>query len=468
MIIIEGKTIKLFGMYAIVDIETTGNHSRYSGITEVAILISDGEKVVDRFVSLVNPGARIPGYITSLTGISAPMLEDAPSFPEIAQKVFEMIDGKIFVAHNVNFDYTFLKNQLSENKIEFNAKKLCTIRLARQIMPGLSSYSLGNLIRTLNIPVARRHRAEDDAIAAAYILHHLIKNDAEGCIEKSLKRNSREAVFPPHFCREDFDRLPEKPGVYYFLDHKGKPLYVGKAKKLRSRALNHFSGASNLKDKRRFFNAVRHVDYELCGNELVAFLLESHEIRRLWPPFNRSQKSSDATSGIFVYEDQKGFTRFAIGRAAPQNRAAAVFRTASEARSFLYEKALEHELCPKLCGLQNSSAPCLFHIVQNCNGSCGLGEDPAGYNLRAARFLENLSTAVGSYAIVGEGRDPDEISVILVENGGYIGFGFVDKSTPICDKEQVRSFVKPYPTNPDIQRILQHKLRKPSRDIVPL
>lgn len=455
-------------MYAIVDIETTGNHSRYSGITEVAILISDGEKILDQFVSLVNPGVRIPGYITSLTGIAASMLEDAPSFSDIAQKIFEMIDGKIFVAHNVNFDYTFLKNQLSENKIEFNAKKLCTVRLSRQIMPGLASYSLGNLIRALNIPVAKRHRAEDDAIAAAYILHYLIQRDTEGCIENALKRNSKEAVFPPDFCREDFDRLPEKPGVYYFLDHKGKPLYVGKAKNLRNRALNHFSGASNLRDKRRFFNAVRHVDYELCGNELVAFLLESYEIRRLWPAFNKSQKSLDAISGIFVYEDQKGFIRFGIGRSTSQNMAAAVFRTTSEARSFLYDKAIEYDLCPKLCGLQNSSASCLFGITGNCTGTCQFVEDPSVYNLRATRFLDRLSNAAGSYAIIGDGRDTGEMSVIMVENGGYVGFGFVDKNTPINGRDQIRSYIKPYPTNPDIQRILQQKLRKSSRDILPI
>lgn len=451
-------------MYAIVDIETTGNHSRYSGITEIAVALSDGEKILDKYVTLVNPGVRLPSYITALTGITTAMLEQAPSFAEVAHRVFEMLDGKIFVAHNVNFDYTFLKNQFRENHIDFNAKKLCTVRMSRQIIPGLSSYSLENMIRVLNISVRNRHRAEDDALAAADILHYLIQNDAEGCIPNALKRSSREAVFPPNFSREDFEKLPEKPGVYYFLDQKGKTLYVGKAKNLRSRVLGHFSGGSNLKDKQRFFNKVQRVDFELCGNELVASLLESHEIRRLWPEFNRSQKNIDNCYGIFAYEDQKGFLRFSVGRIKPQFEAAAVFKSLSEARTTLQQKALEHGLCPKLCGL---SAACNLALAGSCNGICHLTENVAQYNIRAKGLLDDLSDNSCSYAIIGEGRDEGEVSVVMVENGRYLGFGFAGNDVQVTERDQMKNYIHNYPDNADIQRILRGRSRRSSARIIP-
>ena len=116
-----------------------------NSIIEIAIRIFDGEKVIEDFETLVNPGQVIPKYIQAFTGITNEMVEDAPRFEEIAEKVFTCLQGNIFVAHAVNFDYSFIKSHLEFYGYSFNAKKLCTVRLSRQIFPGLPSYSLGNL-----------------------------------------------------------------------------------------------------------------------------------------------------------------------------------------------------------------------------------------------------------------------------------------------------------------------------------
>src|SRR5882672_2110806 len=132
-------------MYAIVDIETTGGYAAANGITEISIHLFDGEKVTTKFETLINPGQPIPNYISAMTGITDKMVAAAPSFEEVAGKIHEILQDKIFIAHNVNFDYSFVKGHLKESGYELNSKKLCTVRLSRKIFPGLPSYSLGKL-----------------------------------------------------------------------------------------------------------------------------------------------------------------------------------------------------------------------------------------------------------------------------------------------------------------------------------
>src|SRR5215212_7482117 len=127
-------------MYAIVDIETTGGYAAANGIIEISIKVFDGQSVIEEFETLVNPHQNIPRYIQAFTGITNEMIVDAPSFEEIAEKVFTYLQGNIFVAHNVNFDYSFIKSHLEACGYNLNAKKLCTVRLARQVFPGLASY----------------------------------------------------------------------------------------------------------------------------------------------------------------------------------------------------------------------------------------------------------------------------------------------------------------------------------------
>jgi len=171
--------------YAIVDIETTGGNASGSRITEIAIIIHDGTSIVERWETLVNPQKEIPVPIFALTGINNEMVCNAPIFDDIAEKVFEMLTDRIFVAHNVNFDYSFVRHQLEEAGFKWTARKLCTVRASRKIKPGLSSYSLGNLCNLLNIPVENRHRAGGDADATVILFSRLLEWDTEKEIEKN-------------------------------------------------------------------------------------------------------------------------------------------------------------------------------------------------------------------------------------------------------------------------------------------
>ncbi|MGK2861271.1 MAG: 3'-5' exonuclease, partial [Chitinophagaceae bacterium] len=190
--------------YAIVDIETTGGFAATNGITEISIHIFDGQKVTEIYETLVNPCQPIPYYIQSMTGITNEMVKGAPLFQEVAEKIYSLLHDKIFVAHNVNFDYSFIKSHLSASQLNLQCKKLCTVRLSRKIFPGLSSYSLGNLCHSLGIRIHDRHRAGGDTQATVTLFQLLLNRDKEKIIEKSLLKNSKEQILPPHVSKEDF------------------------------------------------------------------------------------------------------------------------------------------------------------------------------------------------------------------------------------------------------------------------
>ncbi|MCU0382501.1 MAG: 3'-5' exonuclease, partial [Cyclobacteriaceae bacterium] len=195
-------------MYAIVDIETTGGYAENHRITEIAIAWHDGIQAGEVYRTLINPERNIPSYITGLTGITNEMVATAPRFAEVAHEIFDRIKDKIFVAHNAHFDYSFLKKELEQVGFRWQTKKLCTVRLSRKIIPGLRSYSLGNLAESLGIQINNRHRAEGDALATVKVFDTLLRRDQQGVIIKALKRNSGETILPPNLEKSEFDRLP--------------------------------------------------------------------------------------------------------------------------------------------------------------------------------------------------------------------------------------------------------------------
>jgi len=164
-------------LFVIIDIETTGNNFRFSNITELAVYQHNGQKITNIYSTLINPGIDIPYYITRLTGIDNEMVKDAPKFHEVAKIIVELTAGRIFVAHNVKFDYGFLKEEFSRLGYNFNRKTLCTVQLARKLLPGHSSYSLGKLCSDLGIDINGRHRASGDALATVKLFEILLQKN---------------------------------------------------------------------------------------------------------------------------------------------------------------------------------------------------------------------------------------------------------------------------------------------------
>ncbi|MCX2574398.1 exonuclease domain-containing protein [Pedobacter sandarakinus] len=411
-------------LYAVVDIETTGGHASANGITEVAINIHDGNLVVERFSTLINPGTPVPIYITALTGIDDAMLVDAPTFADVAYQIYQLLHDKIFVAHNVNFDYSFLKHHLAAAGYDLQCKKLCTVRLSRKLIPGKPSYSLGKLCSVLQIPISNRHRAAGDADATSILFNLLLTHDLDGVIFEMLKKNSKEQVLPPHLDRAAIIGLPSQPGVYYFKDAKGKIIYVGKAKNLKKRVTSHFTGNRPNKQRQDFLKSIHHVDYVLCGTELMALILEANEIKRLWPENNRTMKRYEHKYDLYVFEDQNGYQRLAIDKHKKNNKAIQSFNSLLEGYNFLNDLVEKYHLCAKLCYLQKTATKCLAHDNGQCFGACSGIETVAVYNKRLNSALSEVQQSQPSFAIVDDGRKENELSCLMVEKGKFYGMGY--------------------------------------------
>jgi DNA polymerase III subunit epsilon len=448
-------------MYAIVDLETTGGYAANHRITEIAVHFHDGIQVTESFHSLINPGRNIPYYITGLTGITTEMVLDAPTFEELAPELLSKLDGKIFVAHNAHFDYSFLKREFEMAGHNWQAKKLCTVRLSRKIIPGLRSYSLGSLSESLGIEIQNRHRANGDASATVKIFDILLRRDKDGNIVKALKRNSGETILPPNLAKEEFDRLPAKPGVYYFLNARGQVIYVGKAINIKKRIAGHFTGDAREWSRSKIRNEIHHVSYELTGNELIALILESQEIRRLWPKYNQAQKFKVEEWGVFGYEDRNGYLRFSVNIVSRGSQPLIRFSSKGDAWNFLWTKVREYELCPKLCGLQVAKGLCFNYQTGECKGACMCVEHVKKYNKRISRAIESFTQKGNSAAIIGRGRTSGEQSLILVDRGSYFGFGYFDKDASITDFESAKSYVSSSVETPTVQNLINSYLSNP-------
>jgi DNA polymerase-3 subunit epsilon len=453
-------------LYAIVDIETTGSYASAHGITEIAIFISDGKHIVDSYSTLVNPNQPIPRYIQAMTGITDEMVARAPQFEKLAKKIHKLLHDKIFIAHNVNFDYSFVKSHLEAHGFSFNTRKLCTVRLGRKIFPGLASYSLGNFCSAMGIENNARHRARGDAEATAQLFHLMVEKDADNHIEKSLQRNSKEQQLPPNLPKKEFEKLPSAPGVYYFHNAKGKIIYAGKARNIRGRVSSHFSGNMQGRQKQNFLKHTYSISFQRTGTELMAHILESAEIKRLWPTYNYSQKRWEDVYGIFSFEDQNGYLRIAIEKNKKNLQAHHTFHYLVDGHAIVRKLVKEYNLCPKLCFMQADTIACEGLKEKTCYGACEKSEPALYYNKRVKKALGSLQNQ-SSFIIVDEGLQEEERSCILVENGCFKGMGYISAEIQITDPAMVKDFIKPYRENQFIRNIvLGYAARHPHKVII--
>ncbi len=453
--------------YAIVDIETTGGAAEFSGITEIAIRISNGMEVIDSFTSLINPERPIPSFIQALTGIHDELVKESPTFSKIAPIIYSYLDDKVFVAHNVQFDFSFIHKWLKVSGFDLNPKKLCTVRLSRKILPGIPSYSLGKLTRYLSIPHESRHRAGGDADATAHLFHHLIQSDKEGFIQKSILKKSSIGNFPPKINADILSKLPESTGVYYFKDEKGKVIYIGKAINIKKRIFGHFSSNSDKKQRQDFILNI--ADIETCSlpSELWALLYESHEIKRLWPKYNQSQKWKDNTYGIFSYTDRLGFVHLGIDKIKLTYPCLYTFDTYRHGVEMLQFLIKEFELDPSYCSLGKRTAS----IKGNAFQVLDLMENKKVNNEKmdkAMGYLREYLNRYSSMLIMDKGLKENEQSCILLLKGELLEIGYIPKEVRGSDILNYRNQFKAIKLNSFIRSILlKHAAKFPESVFFP-
>jgi DNA polymerase-3 subunit epsilon len=489
-------------LYAIIDLETTGGQPTQDRITEIAIFIHDGTQVVDQYSTLLNPGRPIPFFITQLTGITDAMVRDAPKFHEVARRIVEITEGCVFVAHNVRFDYSFLKKEFADLGYNYSRKTLCTVRLSRSLIPGQPSYSLGKLCQNIGIPLEGRHRAAGDAAATAILFDRLLKitqqedalasptisaadtlaavdaNAPSG--QKPAKQPSpkriaavqqaiKTALLPPNITPEMVAALPQEAGVYYFHNEQGEVIYVGKSINIYKRIQQHFAIDYKSRKSLEFKNSISDITWELTGSELVALLYESHEIKRLKPLYNRQQRRSVFPAGIFLRTDEQGYKRLYYGRADDHAVSHPLIALTNQfkAKGFLFHKVAKYNLCQKLCELYKTQGACFDYQVHRCKGACLGLEAPEEYNKRVEEAIESFTYEHSSFVVIGKGRTELEKTVVVVEHGRYLGFGYVDTETFSARKlADFKEVVTRYNDNKDVQQIIRQYLRTKHKDKV--
>jgi len=446
-------------MYAIIDIETTGGSARIEKITEIAIYLHDGEKITDKFVSLVNPERNIPYFITNLTGITNEMVEDAPHFYEIAKKIIELTEGRTFVAHNARFDYSFIRQEYKSLGFNFKRNILDTVALSRKLIPGHKSYSLGNICTDLNISINGRHRAAGDALATVKLFEILISRDIEINGGKSpLLRNTKVSKLNPKLNINKVESIPDEPGVYYFYNDKGDLIYIGKSRNLLQRIRTHLSNNSTNRAM-EMRDLIADIDWETTGSELIALLKESFEIKRNKPLYNRAQRRTGFQWGLFSFIDQNGYINFRYGQVNDDENPVSVFTSKEKAKSKLGSLVEKYALCQKLSGLYETEGACFHYQVGICKGGCIGKESPENYNERAAKATEEFIFTRRNFFIIDAGREEDERCAVKVVNGKYAGWGYFNINDMGFGLSAVHECIRPSGDNSDIQVILKVYLK---------
>ena len=441
-------------IFSIIDVETTGYPK--NKITDISIFSTDGKSIIKEFHSLVNPLITIPRNITRLTGISNETVKDAPMFFEIAKEVLENTRESIFVAHNVNFDYNVIKNEYKELGYTFKRKKLCTVKLSRKIIPGHKSYSLGKLCSDLKIPIHGRHRAKGDAFATFKLFKLLFEKSNGNFIENEI--HNKQLTVSKYLDEKDLDYLPNDIGVYYFWNKENKIIYVGKSIKIKDRVISHFRNDS--KKEIKLCQEANKVTYTLTGSDLIAQLLESAEIKKHYPIFNRKQKRIGENYALTYFTNKDGIIELKIDYLKRVINPLISYEGSKKAKDHLKYIVETNQFCLKYCDLEKGKNSCFYFQIKKCIGVCCNKESNEEYNKRVLKFIMANQPKKLNESLFTSGRNSKEIGFVLIENGVYKGFGFISKNSHLRDNEYLKKKLIKQNDNRDVRRIIRSYIKK--------
>ncbi|GAA4945355.1 exonuclease domain-containing protein [Algibacter agarivorans] len=388
------------------------------------------------------------------------MLRNAPKFYEVAKRIVEITAECILVAHNAQFDYRILCTEFRRLGFEFERKSLCTVELSKDLIPDQPSYSLGKLVRSLGIPVTDRHRASGDALATVKLFKMLLDKDTtKSIIQQSIRLNPKHQLEPRHI--DIVAELPSITGVYYIHKADGDIIYIGKSNNIKKRINQHFTG-TNAKSK-KIQDQVTTVTYEATGSELVALLKESEEIKRVKPKFNRALRRSIFTHALYSFRDEEDYLNLQIDIADGRKKPITTFSNRQSGKSFITKAVEDFNLCQKLTGLYKTKTSCFNYDIKSCEGACIQKESSELYNKRVEALITKNSYSNKNMVIIDRGREVDERSAILIENGVFKGLGFFNLNYQINNIEVLESIITPMQNNRDTQHIIQSYLRRNKR-----
>lgn len=446
-----------------IDVETTGTRATRDRITEIAALKVVNGQVIDQWSSLINPACTIPAQISQLTGIHAEMLIDAPRFGHIATAFREWLGDGLLVAHNARFDYSFLRNEFKRAGQDFRASLICTLRLSRRLAPQERQHNLAALLDRYGISTIRHHRAEDDAKALWALWQAWQEEHSQATWQRLLSDERRHRTLPAHLDSVQLEGLPARPGVYLFYGHNRLPLYVGKSVNLRSRVLGHFQRDHQDDKEMRLAQQVQHIEWEETAGDLGAQLREAQLVKTLMPIMNRQlRKQRKLTTWHWPHAGTHPelLSGDALLSQPLSGTLYGLFRNARDAKNTLRAIAEEHQLCPRVLGLEKGKGRCFASQVGKCRGAC-YGQEPIELHVqRAKTALAELQVSVwpwpGSIAVKEQPTGTAVVAWHVVRQWCYLG------SAASLEKAQTLTDV-PASFDLDSYRILSRFLRYPDQ-----
>lgn len=412
-----------------VDIETNGlNHVRGRVIEVAAIRIENG-KITKIYRSLVDPQTELPYFITNLTGITSQDLKSAPTFDQIADELYSILEGAVFVAHNVRFDYSFLKQEFGRLAIKFLPKQVCTVKLSRVLYPHLKGHKLADIIQRHNFKYSARHRAYDDAEILWQFMQYINKNFTPEQINSAVELQIHQPSIPKNLQPELVRNLPQTTGVYIFEDASGKPLYVGKSINIKKRVLSHF-GRDHIESKEfKIAQFISSIQVHTTAGELSALLLESRLVKELQPLYNKQLRRTSKLILARQRVNDEGYITINLEEASNidskhVSNVLAVYSQRTKAKNNLNILLKQYELCPKLMGLEKSAGSCFLYQLRKCRGAC-FGNEPAReYNSRLLAAFSNQRVQAWPYngaIIIEEGSQLEQVSAFVVDKWCVLG-----------------------------------------------
>ncbi|MFA9289190.1 MAG: exonuclease domain-containing protein [Weeksellaceae bacterium] len=367
-----------------VDIETTGARMNYDRIIEIGILRVEDGKIVKTYEQLVNPGIHVSPFITQITGIATEDVVNAPTFEEIKEELYEILEDSIFVAHNVRFDYGFIKNEFRRFGMSFQSKQLCTVKLSRMLYPQYKKHSLDALIERFQFDCERRHRAFDDAKILWDFYQITQKEHPIDKLDSAYNLILKKPTLPAALAAAQIEKLPETPGVYLFYDVNNNPLYIGKSINIKDRVLSHFSNDYNSTKEMAMCQQVAYIEHIETAGELGALLKEAHLIKQVQPIYNRKLRRTKKLALVKLKKLENGYDTVEITEAeaiAGQDvdEVLGIYPSVRKAKEYIKYMAKDEGLCEKILGLEKTTNSCFNFKLERCKGAC-VGREPAVFH----------------------------------------------------------------------------------------
>jgi DNA polymerase-3 subunit epsilon len=307
----------------------------------------------------------------------------------------------------------------------------------------------------LDIPIENRHRAGGDADATAILFSRLMEWDSEATIEKMVKKTAQDQRLPPNLPPEDFEQLPEKPGVYYFYSQDKKVIYVGKAVNLKKRVASHFTGHSVTAQRQHFLRDICGISFTVCATELMALLLEFSEIKKLWPAYNRALKRFEPKFGLYKYEARNGYHYLALGKVAKFQACIQAFNNEYEGINTLRTLAEKFTIDYRFCKYGKSAEGIFFNLDTGT-----AFPDVEEHNQQVESAINFLLDNRPSFAIIDKGRDDSERSCIWVENGDFYGMGYIPSDRGFNEPSEIKDYVTPGRSSNYIMQLIGNFAKK--------